>query len=78
MKTATREIEHIKEMLPMLSMTALHELRTFTDYLADRERRRKSLVERIRKAEQHPDSVICNTVEEAMQAIYDAPDDDEV
>ncbi len=77
MNTAVSEIERIKEILPMLPETALHELRAFTDYLADRERRRKALVERVLKAEREPDSVICNSVEEAMQAILNAPDDDD-
>ena len=77
MKTAANETEHIKELLPGLSEDILHELRTFIDYLVDRERRRKALVERVLKAEKEPDTVICNSVEEAMQAIYDTPDDDE-
>jgi len=77
MNTAVNEIEHIKEILPMLPETALHELRAFTDYLADRERRRKALVERVLKAEQNPDVVECRTPEEFMQAIRNAPDDDE-
>jgi hypothetical protein len=76
MNTTVSEIDHIKEMLPVLPETALHELRTFVDYLADRERRRKELVERVLKAEQEHDSIVCNSVEEAMQAIYNTPDDD--
>lgn len=74
MNTTANEIEHIKEILPSLSETALHELRAFTDYLADRERRRKALVEQVLKAEREPDSVICNSVKEAMQAILNTPD----
>ncbi len=77
MTTTTKEIENIKEILAALPESALHEAKTFVDYLADRERRRKALVERIRKAEENPDSVICNSVEEAMQAIYNTPDDDD-
>ncbi len=61
----------------MLSESAMHELRTFMDYLADRERRRKELAERIRKTEENPDSIICNSVAEAMQTIYNTPDDDD-
>jgi hypothetical protein len=77
MNTTVNEIDHIKEMLSMLPETALHELRTFVDYLADRERRRKELVERVLKAEQNPDTVGCRSSEEFIQAIYNAPDDDE-
>ena len=36
MNTTVSEIDHIKEMLPVLPETALHEIRTFVDYLADR------------------------------------------
>lgn len=77
MKTTTNEIDHIKEMLPALSETALHELRTFTDYLADRERRHRELVERVLKAEQNPDTVTCSSAEEFLQAIESAEDDDQ-
>ncbi len=77
MNATANEIEHIKEILPSLSETALHELRAFTDYLADRERRRKALVERVLKAEQNPDVIECKTPEEFMQAILNAPDDDD-
>jgi lauroyl/myristoyl acyltransferase len=77
MNTTVNEIDHIKEMLSMLPETALHELRTFAAYLADRERRRKELVERVLKAEQEHDSIICNSVEDAMQTIYNTPDNDD-
>lgn len=77
MNTEVNEIEHAKEVLPMLSETALHELRAFVDYLVDRERRRKELVERVQKAEQNPDVVECRSPEEFIQAILNAPDDDD-
>ncbi len=72
----TTAIEYIKEMLPRLSETALHELRAFTDYLADREKRRKALVERVLKAEQEPNTIVCNSPEEFVQAIMDADEED--
>jgi len=71
------EISEIDEMLQMLSETARQEVRDFTAYLLDRERRRKALVERVLKAEQNPDIVECKTPEEFIQAIINAPDDDE-
>jgi uncharacterized protein VirK/YbjX len=77
MNTTANEIDHIKDILSHLPESALHELRTFVDYLADRERRRKELVERVLKAEQEHDSIICNSAEEAMQAIYNTPDNDD-
>jgi predicted DNA-binding transcriptional regulator len=73
----TMEISEIGEMLKMLSETARQEVRDFTAYLLDRERRRKALVERVLKAEQNPDIVECKTPEEFIQAIINAPDDDE-
>lgn len=77
MNSTANEIEHIKEVLPLLPVTALHELRAFTDYLVDREKRRKALVERVLKAEQNPDVVECKTPEEFMQAILNTPDDED-
>ncbi|MEW6213998.1 MAG: hypothetical protein AB1478_02150 [Nitrospirota bacterium] len=77
MKTAVNEIEHIKEMLPTLSKSALHELRIFMDYLADREKRRKALVERVLKAEKKPDTITCHSAEEFIRAIESAEDDND-
>lgn len=77
METPVTEIENITGILTALPESALHEVRDFAFYLADREKRRKALIERIKKAEGNPDAVICNSVEEAMQAIYNTPDDDE-
>jgi rubrerythrin len=77
MKTAVKEIENINEILTALSKAALHEVRDFASYLADKERRHKEFVEQTLKAEKEPDTVMCKSVEEAMQAIYNAPDDDE-
>jgi len=75
MKAGTTE--YIKEMLPMLPESIQQEVKDFMDYLIDRERRRKALVERVLKAEREHDSVICNSPEEAMQATLNASDEDE-
>lgn len=77
MKTAVNEVESIKEILSLLPDYAIKEVRDFAFYLADRERRRKGLVGRVLKAEEDHDSIICNSAEEAMQAIYNTPDDDD-
>lgn len=74
MKTAANEIEHIKEILSSLPESALHEIRDFAFYLADR---RKELEEGVLKSEKAYDSIICNSVAEAMEAIYNTPDDDD-
>lgn len=73
----TSKITDIDEMLKMLPETARKEVRDFTAYLLDRERRRKALVDRVLKAEQNPDFVECKNPEEFIQAILNAPDDDE-
>lgn len=77
MDTAIDEIEYIKNILSRLPESVVHEVRDFAAYLADRERRRKALVDRVLKAENQHDSVICLTPEEAMQAILNYQDDDE-
>jgi hypothetical protein len=69
MNTTVNEIDHIKEMLSMLPETALHELRTFVDYLADRERRRKELEECVLKAEKEP-PIRFESVEDAVKAVF--------
>ncbi|MBF0558839.1 MAG: hypothetical protein HQL08_08670 [Nitrospirae bacterium] len=64
------EIDRIKEILPTLSDEAVREARTFVDYLADRQRRRKALVRRVLKAEKET-PIRFKTVKEAMKAIRD-------
>ena len=68
MKTTTDEMEYIKEILPTLSGDALREARTFVDYLADRQRRRKALVKQVLKAEKET-PIRFKTAKEAMKAI---------
>jgi hypothetical protein len=77
METAIKEIEDIRGILANLPVETVREIRDFAFYLADREKRRKALVERVLKAEQQHDSVLCTSVAEAMQAIYNTPDEDD-
>ena len=77
MNTTVDEIEHLKDILSQLPESAVREVKDFAAYLADRERRRKALVERVLKAEKEHNSVICNSAEEAMQATLNYRDDDE-
>jgi hypothetical protein len=74
MNTTINEIDYIKEMLSMLPETALPELRTFVDYLADRERRRKKLEKRVLKAEKEP-PVRFESIEDAVNAVFDEAED---
>ena len=73
----TMEISEIGEMLLNLSDERLKEVRDFVGYLVEREKKHKAFVERVLKAEQEHDSIICNSVEQARQAILNAPDDDD-
>jgi Mn-containing catalase len=73
----TLEISDIDEMLQKLSDERLQEVRDFVGYLIEREKKHQAFVERVLKAEQEHDSIICNSVEEAMQAILNAPDEDD-
>lgn len=56
-------------MLHKLPKKRVQQVRDFAAYLLDRERRHKALVKRVLKAEKKPDTITCNTVQEAMQAI---------
>lgn len=77
MDITVTQIDNIKEILARLPENSLAEVRDFAAYLLDRERRRKALEERVLKAEKEHDSVICNSAEEAMQAILNEPESDE-
>jgi len=73
----TMGISEIDEMLLNLSEERLQEVKDFIGYLLEREKKHHAFVERVLKAEQEHDSIICNSVEEAMQAILNAPDDED-
>ncbi|MCX8026227.1 MAG: hypothetical protein N3A62_00025 [Thermodesulfovibrionales bacterium] len=76
MNTTERQIQDINEILSCLPESAIQEVKDFAFYLAEREKRRKEFVERVLKAEREPDTVICSSVEEFIQAIENAEDDD--
>jgi hypothetical protein len=69
MKNTATEIEHIKEMLPLLSEADIQELRDFAAYLIYKSKKRKAFEERLDKIESESDTVAFNTVDEAMDAI---------
>lgn len=75
MNTTINEIDYIQEILSLLPETAIHELRTFADYLADRERRRKALVEQVLKAEKEP-AIHFESAEDAFQSILNEAEKD--
>lgn len=70
MNTTVDEIEHLKDILSQLPESAVREVRDFAAYLADRERRRKALVERVLQAEQEP-PIRFESVEDAVKAVFD-------
>lgn len=72
----TIEISDIDEILLQLPEERIKEARDFVGYLLEKEKKHKAFVEKVLKAEKEP-GIICNTVEEAMQAIISAPDDNE-
>lgn len=72
----TMEISDIDEMILKLPEEKIREVRDYVGYLLDKEKRRNALERRVLKAEKEP-GIICNSVEEAMDAILNAPDDDE-
>lgn len=70
------DISDIDEMILRLPAKKIQAVRDYVSYLLEREKKHKSFVKRVLKAEKEP-GIICNSVEEAMQAILNAPDDDE-
>ena len=70
MKTAPDEIKYIEDILSSLSNNALIEVRDFASYLANREKRRQGLEERIQAAEQET-PVRFDSVGDAVKAIFD-------
>ncbi|MBI4699308.1 MAG: hypothetical protein HY758_10520 [Nitrospirae bacterium] len=71
--TATKR-ENINELLTQLSEDALAEIRDFTAYLLDRERRRKALEERVLEAEKEL-PIKFETVDDAVKAVFDETED---
>lgn len=72
----TMEISEIEEMLLKLPARRIQEIRDYISYILDKEKRHRAFVKRVLKAEKEP-GIIYNSVEEAMDAILNAPDDDE-
>lgn len=73
----TMEITDIDDMLLKLPARRLQEVRDYVGFLLEKEKKRRAFEKRVLKAEKEHDSIICNSVEEAMQAILNTPDDDE-
>ena len=72
----TMQISDIDKMLIKLPEKKLKAVRKYIEHLVEREKKRKTFEKRVLKAEKEP-GIICNSVEEAMDAILNAPDDDE-
>lgn len=72
----TMEIIDIDEMLVKLPARRIQEVRDYVGFLLEKEKKRRAFEKRVLKAEKEP-GIICNSVEEAMEAIFNAPDDDE-
>jgi hypothetical protein len=70
MNSTADEIETIKDMLPKLTEPALIEVRDFIGYILEKQRKRKSFVDRILKAEKET-PIRFNSVEDAVKAVFD-------
>ena len=75
--TKSMAIANIDNLLSQLPEKRLQEVLDIVGYFLEKEKKHKAFVERVLKAERESDSVICNSVEEAMQVIFNAPDDDD-
>ncbi|MCG6553671.1 MAG: hypothetical protein L7F77_15205 [Candidatus Magnetominusculus sp. LBB02] len=74
------DVEHIIEILPVLSPERIKEAASFIDYLADRERRHKIFVEETLAAEeriQRGECLTFNNAEELVDAIVNFDDNDD-
>jgi hypothetical protein len=73
----TIEISDIDEMILNLPEEKIQEVRDYVGYLIEKEKKRKAFEERVLKAEKEPDVVECKTPEDFIQAILNAPDDND-
>lgn len=70
MKTVAPEIEYIAEMLPKLSEPALLEVQDFIGYIFEKQKKHKTFVDRVLKAEKETPLRFAS-VEEAVSAVFD-------
>lgn len=70
------EISDIDKMILKLPEEKIQEVRDFVDFLLEKEKKRKAFEERVLKAKKGP-YIECHSVEEFMQAIYNAEDEDD-
>lgn len=72
----TLQISDIDKILTKLPKKKLKAVRKYVERLLEKEKKRKTFEKRVLRAEKER-GIICNSVEEAMDAILNAPDDDE-
>lgn len=72
MKTAA--ISDINAMLPKLPARRIQEIRDYISFLIEKEKKHRAFVKRVLEAEKEP-TMVFETVDEAMQAILNAPED---
>lgn len=75
--TKDMAIANIDNLLSQLPGKRLQEILDIAGYFLEKEKKHKAFVERVLKAEREHDVVECKTPEEFMQAILNAPDDDD-
>ena len=67
-------ISDIHEMLPKLPAKRIQEVRDYISFLVEKEKKHRAFVKRVLEAEKEP-TMVFETVDEAMQAILNAPED---
>jgi rubrerythrin len=67
-------ISDIHEMLPKLPARRVREIRDYISFLVEKEKKHKAFAKRVLEAEKEPTTVF-ETIDEAMQAILNAPED---
>ncbi|MBA4417318.1 MAG: hypothetical protein C0392_05345 [Syntrophus sp. (in: bacteria)] len=67
-------ISDIHDMLPKLPVRRIREVRDYISFLVEKEKKHRTFVKRVLEAEKEP-TMVFETVNEAMQAILNAPED---
>ncbi|MCX8026384.1 MAG: hypothetical protein N3A62_00820 [Thermodesulfovibrionales bacterium] len=68
MNTTERQIQDITELLAMLDEEMLKEIKNFTHFLIEKQKKREAFENHVLQAEQEP-PIRFKTVQEAMKAI---------
>ncbi|MBI4689289.1 MAG: hypothetical protein HY754_03335 [Nitrospirae bacterium] len=76
MKTATAQIDNLRDMLCHLPKNKLQEVYDFVSYLIEKDRKHRAFIKRVLEIEKNPDTIRCSSVDEVMEAIRNADVDE--